>query len=349
MENPLADERFLPTKEQRKELLFAFDVAKFDFRSLLLEMFRLPEARLAEDALDIFDDGGHGESDTGNGSNVVVCGGNDYACDASLLLANLHRTNAACAKSAEEWRGNKTPFHAAYARVMRSCTAKDVRAHALKQRFDACLRSFVREVVAPLIGCAADEVAYQRSPTLRVSLPCSVPLGHAHIDYEYHHPPSEVNFWIPLTRVFGSNSLFAETEPGAGDFHPFEGSWGQCFRFWGNQVRHYCVANDSGATRVSLDFRAIALPRFDPDFRDSRGRHPDFRLGQYYALSSEGGVHDTCAEVPIPCPYDMKSSVIKENTLYGQARDTYNPDGGNEDDSALLAVASMWGAEDEDE
>ena len=195
-----------------------------------------------------------------------------------------------------------------------------------------------------MLGCAADEIAYQRSPTLRVSLPCSVPLGHAHVDYEYHHPPSEVNFWIPLTRVFGNNSLFAETEPGAGDFHPFEGCWGQCFRFWGNQVRHYCVANDSGATRVSLDFRAIALPRFDPDFRDSRGRRPDFRLGQYYALSSEGAMHDLRAKVP--GSDGVESGTDGENTLDAQSGDTCNPCEATEDDGGLLAVASMWGDEE---
>ena len=122
MANPLADERFLPTEEQRSELLFAFDRGKFDFRSLLLEMFRLPEARLAEDALDIIDDDGHEESDTHGGSGGICGGGSENGCDASFLLANLHRTRAVRAKSAQEWRGNKTPFHAAYARVMRSCT-----------------------------------------------------------------------------------------------------------------------------------------------------------------------------------------------------------------------------------
>ena len=51
------------------------------------------------------------------------------------------------------------------------------------------------KVVAPLLGCAADGVAYQASPTLRVSYPSAEPMGHPHCDYEYHHQPCELNFW----------------------------------------------------------------------------------------------------------------------------------------------------------
>ncbi len=71
--------------------------------------------------------------------------------------------------------------------------------------------------------------------------------------------PSEINFWLPLSdRVYGGNTLWAETRPGLlsyatapffgvrawpdielsgqGDFHPFELRLGQVMRFYGNQV-----------------------------------------------------------------------------------------------------------------
>ena len=53
--------------------------------------------------------------------------------------------------------------------------------------------------------------------------------GHAHIDADYHHQPAEVNFWIPLTEVFGTNTLFVESAPGEGDYHPIELKWGSLF------------------------------------------------------------------------------------------------------------------------
>jgi hypothetical protein len=41
------------------------------------------------------------------------------------------------------------------------------------------------------------------------------------------HELSEINFWVPLTRVWGANSLQAESQPGRGDFHPFEMDYGE--------------------------------------------------------------------------------------------------------------------------
>lgn len=112
-------------------------------------------------------------------------------------------------------------------------------------------------------------------------------MGRPHRDYEYHRQPGELNFWLPLNRVFGTNTLYTESLPGAGDFHPLELSFGRGVRFWGNQVRHYCVANDSGTTRVSMDFRAIALHNFNPDFVDALGRRTKMRLHEAYRLSSD--------------------------------------------------------------
>jgi hypothetical protein len=39
---------------------------------------------------------------------------------------------------------------------------------------------------------------------------------------------AEVNFWVPLTRVFGTNTLFVESAPGRGDFRPVELGYGAC-------------------------------------------------------------------------------------------------------------------------
>ena len=60
------------------------------------------------------------------------------------------------------------------------------------------------------------------------------------------------NYWVPLSDVSGSNSLWSETAPFAGDFAPFEAGPGQAVRFYGNRCRHYTTANDpDGAARQS--------------------------------------------------------------------------------------------------
>lgn len=47
----------------------------------------------------------------------------------------------------------------------------------LYSQFHSTLKRFVREVVAPLLGVGADDVLYQRYPTLRISPPASTAMG----------------------------------------------------------------------------------------------------------------------------------------------------------------------------
>jgi len=110
-------------------------------------------------------------------------------------------------------------------------------------------------------------VVHQTIPTFRVHIPgTGKNLGSRHKDADYNHQPGEVNFWLPLTQVFGTNSLWSESAPGKGDYHAFEAELGQVVRFWGNQCEHYTVENVENITRVSLDFRVIPCECYIPHY-----------------------------------------------------------------------------------
>lgn len=141
-----------------------------------------------------------------------------------------------------------------------------------------CYQRFLREVVRPTVyaglglhdgsgGCA---ILYQREPNFRCHLPHTGHLlVHKHCDADYHHQQNEINFWLPVTRAFGNNTLWSESTPGAEDYHPFELDVGEMKQFWGNQCVHYTVPNDTDHTRITVDFRIIPLPQCAtiPSFR----------------------------------------------------------------------------------
>ena len=106
-------------------------------------------------------------------------------------------------------------------------------------------RKFVREVILPHLGC---DVLFQAVPVLRCVLPGSVAPCQPHVDADYFHDASELNFWLPLTAVAGANSLYSESAPGLGDYAPFDLAYGECMRFYGNRCRHYTVANSTMTT-----------------------------------------------------------------------------------------------------
>ena len=203
-----------------------------------------------------------------------------------LLLERLHLTASVGALQAIGPKNN--PFLTPLQNTLRKST-----------HFQSALHEFVKYEVCPALGVC--RVAYQRRPTFRVHLAGGPPQGVPHADglAPYNHQPGEVNIWVPLTTVGGSNSLVSESFPGLGDFHPFEASPGQFVKFYGNRCWHYTVQNTTEITRVSFDIRVVPFELFDNEARGpsktnisgvtagkmSGGGKP-LRLGEYYVECS---------------------------------------------------------------
>ena len=128
----------------------------------------------------------------------------------------------------------------------------------------------------PLGGGGGGGLAFQCPPTLRVQLPSARGYTARHVDADYAgHQGEEVNWWLPLSDgVGGNNSLWVETRAGARDFRPLRLRYGEAFRFDGGAEAHECRANDTGATRVSIDFRVIARSRWRDEFGRRMGAYP---------------------------------------------------------------------------
>lgn len=149
---------------------------------------------------------------------------------------------------------------------------------AYKDVYHDFLRTFVLE------DLRTSRIAFQTTPTFRCHLPdCGAP-GRPHRDQDYHHPPWEINYWIPVTQTFGNNSLFVESRRNVGDFTALECSVGQLVRFYGNQVWHFCRPNDTGSTRVSIDCRVIREEDWCPE------AFSFFKLGGYYSVMTKEGL-----------------------------------------------------------
>ena len=166
-------------------------------------------------------------------------------------LSHLHLTPAGLA-----YLSNKKAAHSgrtAWSKLWRS------RSIEVSSPFRRVLGLFVSEVLTPLLGLGpGDLVVYQRSPTLRIHLSHTGALGSRHRDYGYKRQPTEINCWLPLTPVLGSNTLWSESAPGKGDFRPFTcKNAGEAYLFHGSQNEHYTLPNKTDSTRVSLDFRII--------------------------------------------------------------------------------------------
>ena len=74
----------------------------------------------------------------------------------------------------------------------------------------------------------------------------------------------------------------------------FSVRYGEAVLFWGNRCRHYTVANDSGVTSVSFDFRFLFRRFYDPHMENIYGGPTAFLLGGYFdAVDGEGALDAT--------------------------------------------------------
>jgi hypothetical protein len=153
------------------------------------------------------------------------------------------------------------------------------------ERWGALYRSFVTEYVARLFS---EPFLYQAVPTLRVQLPGNLAVGAYHSDAEYGHPAGELNFWLPMTRAWGSNSVYLE-EDHEGRARAISAWPGDIVVFDAVNRRHGNERN-FGNSRVSFDFRCLPVRLY----RDSDARSVNmgcrFAPGSYYAAEPVDGL-----------------------------------------------------------
>lgn len=127
-------------------------------------------------------------------------------------------------------------------------------------------------------------IVYQRVPTFRVHLPGNLAVGEFHRDRDYQHSPREENYWLPLTRAWGTNTIWIESEPDRGDFRPAEVTYGQILRFDGANLVHGNKVNSTSKTRVSMDFRVIPMAHYEESDRVTINTKMRFAIGDYFSL-----------------------------------------------------------------
>ncbi len=115
-----------------------------------------------------------------------------------------------------------------------------------------------------------------------VHLRNNVAVGAFHRDRDYNHFTDEVNFFVPLTKAFGSNTVWVESEEGKEDFSPMEADYGEFYMWDGANLAHGNKKNETGSTRVSFDFRVLPKSKYTTTDKKSVTQGMSFKIGEYY-------------------------------------------------------------------
>lgn len=142
--------------------------------------------------------------------------------------------------------------------------------------------SFIREVVYPRFN---EKLIYQKFPTFRVHQPDNIAVFGWHRDRDYNHSPAEINYFMPITKAFGTNTIWHESKQGLEDYHPMEVDYGALVEWDGANCKHGNKENDTGKTRISFDFRVLSLDdyyKYPP--KESITKGTKFEIGGYFEL-----------------------------------------------------------------
>ena len=152
--------------------------------------------------------------------------------------------------------------------------------------FKDMYENFIEVCVRPLY---LGPIVVQANPTFRIAYPNNIAVGEFHKDKNYRDPEwaakvKEVNYFLPFTDAFGTNTFWAESEEDKGDFSPVECDYGYYVRWDGANLTHGNKVNDTGKTRISVDFRVCEKRNFIPLAQGSINTGKKFDIGGYYKL-----------------------------------------------------------------
>ena len=132
--------------------------------------------------------------------------------------------------------------------------------------FYQCYERFIREVIRSQFN---EPIYYQKKPTHRILFLNNPGESRFHRDRDYGHSTAEINYLVPQTRAFDTNTFWLESEEGKEDFRPVEMQIGDFVRFNGASLKHGAKVNTTGKSRVSFDFRVIPFSRAPTSFTDT--------------------------------------------------------------------------------
>ena len=139
--------------------------------------------------------------------------------------------------------------------------------------------SFIKEFIQPIIG---KEILYQKIPTFRVHQPDNLAVATFHRDGDYSHSKDEINFYLPLTKAWGNNTIWTETERDKKDLQSINAEVGEIWKWDGANLLHGNKLNDTGHSRVSVDFRILPLLKYKESDKISFTNNTKMVIGDYW-------------------------------------------------------------------
>lgn len=190
-------------------------------------------------------------------------------------LAELHRTHFYWLpkKELSFLEESSTKFHGSFYSKLRSPWVEFIKVY----------KEFITDEISKQLEF--EDFLFQYLPSFRIHLPRQKVIHKTHYDsdVDHRHPEGEINIFLPLTDCLTTNTIWAESKPGKGDYSPMMLKYGEYAIWNGNKCSHSNKDNEEDKCRVSLDFRVLERSKYDEEAAlSSVTSGKRFIIGEYY-------------------------------------------------------------------
>ena len=158
--------------------------------------------------------------------------------------------------------------------------------------FNKIYHEFVQKEIMPLVT-KGNKIVIQKTPNIRFSIPEYSAIGQNpkddyedvvgyHKDADFGHDKDEINFIVPLTAMYDTNSIYYETNIGSNKFVNLKLDSSQMFQGYLNQLHHYNKKNGTKHMRISFDLRVMEYEKYMAKIE--KFANTKFELGKYYVV-----------------------------------------------------------------
>ncbi len=161
-------------------------------------------------------------------------------------------------------------------------------------------KNFIKEYIKPFYP-NEESILYQKTPNIRIGFPNLTAIGKKdsdpdskviglHNDNEFGHSIQEINYIIPITKMFDTNSIYFEKTVNSNEnpenYNNLYLDTNEYFQGYFNKLYHFNKINKTGKTRISLDFRIIPYSKYIENENDKSSvtSNKKLVLDEYFEL-----------------------------------------------------------------
>lgn len=157
--------------------------------------------------------------------------------------------------------------------------------------------NFIQNIIKPTYYPDETHLVIQKTPNIRLHLPNCTNIGKrptdpnehiigVHKDVEFGHSENEMNYILPITKMYDTNSLYFENglDTTFEDFSNLKLDTNEYAQLYLNQLRHYNKINTTNKTRISMDFRIIPFSKYKETQNKTETCKMHLTIGNYFIL-----------------------------------------------------------------